>query len=252
MQLAYAYEPTYNDRMSALLDRVDYRLAVSDEDREAIFRLRYEAYRREQSIAECSSGMFCDDYDEKGNVKLFGVYIDGRLVSSIRVHIANSSSPIFPSFGPFSDILQPEIDAGKTVIDPTRFVTDKVASQEFKGLPHLTLRLGWLAAEYYNAEHFLVAIRVEHQAFYRRTFQHQAICEARTYPLLAAPISLMTVSREVASKHVLRRYPFYRSSAFERRMLFGTPTPTRVEPVVRENHLKLVEPQLSGHVASVS
>ncbi len=241
MQLAYANELSYNDRMSALLDRVDYRLAVSKTDREAIFRLRYEAYRREKSIAENPSEMFCDEYDETGLVKLFGVYIDDKLVSSIRVHIANSSTPFFPSLGPFRDILQPELDAGKTVIDPTRFVIDKEASREFKGLPHLTLRLGWLAAEHYNAEHFLVAIRVEHQAFYRRTFQHQIICEAREYPLLAAPISLMTVSREVASKHLQRKYPFYRSSSFERRMLFDDPVVPVQQPAARDRHLTLVE-----------
>ena len=60
-----------------------------------------------------------------------------------------------------------------------------------------TRRCGWrrLAAEHFRAEHFLVAIRTEHQAFYRRTFHHRLICDARPYPLLAKPISLMTRER---------------------------------------------------------
>ena len=242
MHLAYAYEPSYCDRMSLLLDRVDYRLAVTDEEREPIFRLRYEAYRREKTIPECSSGTFSDAYDDTGLVKLFGVYVDGNLVSSIRIHVANAETPYFPSLGPFSDILQPEIESEKTIIDPTRFATDMAASRQLKGLPHITLRLCWLAAEHYNAEHFLVAVRPEHQAFYRRTFQHQAICEARTYPLLATPISLMSVSRDAAREYVLRRYPFYRSSAFERRMLFGEATIGSGQSVHRRRDLELVPP----------
>jgi len=106
------------------------------------------------------------------------------------------------------------------IVDPTRFITNKRLSQLYPGLPHVTLRLCWLAAEHFHAEHFLVAIRSEHQAFYRRTFLHRLICDARPYPLLAKPISLMTVDvREVADK-VYQRYPFFRSSYFERKMLF--------------------------------
>ena len=241
MQLAYANELSYNDRMSALLDRVDYRLAVSKDDRDAIFRLRYEAYRRERSIAENDSKMFSDEYDEAGYTRLFGVYLDGQLISSMRLHIADRNIPICPSLSPFRDILQPEIDAGKTIVDSTRFVVDAAASREHKGIMHLALRICWLGVEHYNADHFLAAVRVEHQAFYRRTFQHQVICEAREYPLLAAPISLMTVSREVASKHLLRKYPFYRSSSFERRMLFDDPVVPVQQPAAREQHLALIE-----------
>ena len=83
------------------------------------------------------------------------------------------------------------------------------------------MRLCWLAAEHFRAEHFLVAIRTEHQAFYRRTFQHRLICDARPYPLLAKPISLMTVNVAEVAEQVYQRYPFFRSTYFERRMLFG-------------------------------
>jgi hypothetical protein len=82
------------------------------------------------------------------------------------------------------------------------------------------LRLCWLAAEHFRAEHFLVAIRTEHQAYYRRTFRHRLICDARPYPLLAKPISLMTVNVAEVAEQVYQRYPFFRSTYFERRMLF--------------------------------
>ena len=71
-----------------------------------------------------------------------------------------------------------------------------------------------------EARDLLAAVRAEHQAFYRRTFNHRLICEPRPYPLLAKPISLMTTQYSSVADQVHQRYPFFRSTLFERRMLF--------------------------------
>ena len=211
----------FSARVASLLDRIDCRPAETDEEREAIFRHRYEAYVREGAISPNISRTFADPYDESENAWLFGLYLDGELASSIRIHVASQAHPDFPSFHVFPDLMEPELAAGKVIVDPTRFVTDRNLSRLHPGLPHVTLRLCWLAAEYFHAEHFLVAIREEHQAFYRRTFNHRLICPPRPYPLLSKPISLMTVNYGRVADQVHRRYPFFRSTFFERRMLFG-------------------------------
>jgi len=216
-----------SNRLVQLLNRVRYRSIETDEDREAVFRLRYEAYRREGIIDANIRGLFADDYDEKGNVRLFGVYIDEQLAGSVRIHIADRSSSTCPSLEPFRDILEPEINKNKTIVDSTRFVTDKRLSQEWKGLAYITLRVCWMAIEHFEADHFLAAVRAEHQAFYRRTFRHRLICPPRTYPLLGAPICLMSTSYEESVDSVVRRYPIFRSDAFERRMLFGGTGPVK-------------------------
>ncbi|MBV8752430.1 MAG: hypothetical protein JO328_06185 [Hyphomicrobiales bacterium] len=218
--LAFESHVHFSDRVAQLLDRIDCRLAESVEDREAIFRLRYEAYLREGAIAPNFSGTFSDPYDDSENAWLFGLYLKGELASSIRLHVTAGAHRDFPSRKVFADLLEPELDAGRVIVDPTRFVTHRDHSRLNPGLPHVTLRLAWLAAEYFSAEHFLVAVRAEHQAFYRRTFTHRPICEPRPYPLLAKPISLMTVHYPSAADRVHRRYPFFRSTLFERRMLF--------------------------------
>jgi hypothetical protein len=222
---------TFNDRVTQLLDRIDYRIAESDEDREAIFKLRYQAYLGEGAIEPNTSKIFADHYDDMENVFIFGLYIDGELASSIRIHVANEQEPEFPSHSVFADLLDPELEAGKVIIDPTRFVTEKKFSKLFPGLPHVTLRLCWLAAEYFNADHFLVAIRKEHQAFYKRTFNHTLICDERPYPMLAKPISLMTLYYPDVADRVHRRYPFFRSTYFERRALFERFLPTPGVPL---------------------
>jgi len=214
-------EIDFPDRIAKLLAKVDYRRADSVEEREAIGRLRYEAYLREGAICANSSGTFSDPYDETDNAYLFGLHVDGQLASSLRLHVASKEQPDTPSLEVFPDVLRPLIDAGKILVDSTRFVADERLSRLYKGLPYVTLRLCMLAAEYFGADHLLAAVRVEHQAFYRRAFNHRVICEPRPYPQLAKPICLMTVHFPTAADRLYRRYPFFRSSPLERQRLFN-------------------------------
>jgi hypothetical protein len=222
--LAYASEPVsrsrFSDGASQLLDKIDCRPIHSDEERAAVGRLRYEAYLREGAIDPNPFQSFTDSYDDTSNVWIFGFYIGDELASSIRIHVATKDVPVSPSLAVFSDFLQPELEAGKTIVDPTRFVTDHRLSRLYPFLPHVTLRLSWLAAEYFEAEHLLAAVRAEHQALYRRLFRHGAICGPRNYPLLKTPITLMTADYRQVADNVYRLLPFVRSTYFERRMLF--------------------------------
>src|SRR2546430_3113896 len=51
-----------------------------------LFRSRYQAYMRDGTITGNASGTFSDHYDDTDNAYLFGLYIDGELASSIRIH----------------------------------------------------------------------------------------------------------------------------------------------------------------------
>lgn len=213
-------EGGFSDHVAQLLDRIDCRRADTGEQREAIFGLRYQAYLREGAISPNSSKTFFDRYDETSNVHLFGVYIDDALAASIRIHVASKEHPHSPSLEAFPDVLQPEIDAGKIIIDPNRFVADESLSRLHRALPYAILRICGMAARYFGADHLLAAVRPEHQAFYRRVFNHRLICEPRLYPGLAKPLCLMTIDYPTVAEQVHRRYPFFRSTFFERRMLF--------------------------------
>ncbi len=215
--------PSLSDRVLSLMERVDFRRADSAEDREAIFRLRYAAYLREGAIPANPSERFADSLDDSINAWIFGVYVDGELASSIRLHVATRQHPELPALNVFSDILLPDIEHGKVVIDPTRFVADRAASRRFPELCYVTTRLAWLACEFFDASLLLATVRAEHQAFYRRVFGHRLICEPRHYPSLTKPISLMALDFAMARERVVQRHPFFRSTYFERRMLFAKP-----------------------------
>jgi N-acyl-L-homoserine lactone synthetase len=211
---------TASGRNIDLLDNVDYRLAETPEQKEEIYRLRYRAYLREGAIRPSTDQRVADRFDNMPNSWIFGVYLDGVLASSIRISVASPENPVVPSMDVFPDLLKPELNAGKTIIDPTRFVADPSREKRFPELPYVTLRLAYISCGFFNADLGLASVRVEHQAFYRRVFMYQPWSAPRDYPGLVKPICLMAVDYPAMRDKVFERYPYLRSSYFERRMLF--------------------------------
>ncbi|HTB04841.1 MAG TPA: hypothetical protein VK804_30590 [Bradyrhizobium sp.] len=206
------------------LDQVDYRLAQTPEEKEAIYNLRYRAYLREGAIRPSADQRVVDQFEDAPNAWTFGVYFQGELYSSIRVSVLTSEWRMSPSMELFGEVLHPRLDQGQIIIDSTRFVADPDKARSFPELPYVTVRLGSMAGVHFNADFGLAIVRPEHQAFYRRVFLHETWCEPRLYPGLVKPVGLMASHLPTVRERVLVRYPFLRSSAFERRMLFDRPT----------------------------
>ncbi|MGB7286830.1 MAG: hypothetical protein WBC71_07855 [Salaquimonas sp.] len=210
----------FSERLNGYLQDADYRVACNSSEREALFALRYRSYRREETIAENPQKRFTDDYDLMDNCWLFGVYLDERLVSSIRFHIISPESPKGPAYDVFPDIVRPMVVAGKTIVDPTRLVVDREMTELYPELPYVTIRSAFMAAEHFEAEYMLATVRKEHQAFYKRMFGFTELCEPRPYPMLMKPISLLAANMPLQRDTVVGKYPIFLSSFTERRMLF--------------------------------
>ena len=186
----------------------------------SIYLLRYRAYLHGGLILPSESQRVTDHYDDAPNAWTFGVYVDGELCSSIRISVLTSEWRMSYATELFGDVLHPRLDRGEVFIDPTRFVADPEKAQRFPELPYVTVRLAYLACEYFNADIGLAIVRAEHQAFYRRVFLHETIAEPRSFPDLLKPVALMASDFRTVREKVLARFPIMRSSAFERRMLF--------------------------------
>jgi len=203
-----------------LLDRTDYRLAETEADKEAIYRLRYRAYLHEGAIEPRTDRRLTDRFDNLPNSWVFGVYFDGLLASSIRISLATQDNPETPAVDAFRDLLEPELAQGKIIVDPNRFVADPLRKDKFAELPYLTVRLGYVACAYFNADIGTATVRQEHQSFYRRVFLQEALCAPRPYPTLTKPLCLMAADYFSVRERIFERYPCFRSSGFERRKLF--------------------------------
>jgi hypothetical protein len=203
-----------------LLERVDYRLTQTAAEKEEIYDLRYRAYSREGMVKESAERRVTDQFDDLPNTWTFGVHLFGELFSSVRISLLNAEWRQSTSAHVFGEILTPKLDRGEVLVDPSRFVADPDKAGRFPELPYLTLRLAYMACEYFKADLGLAIVRPEHQAFYRRVFLHETIAEPRLVPGLAKPFGLMAADFPALHERVFERYPIMRSTAFERRMLF--------------------------------
>jgi N-acyl amino acid synthase FeeM len=203
-----------------LLDQVEYRLAVTEVEKEEIYNLRYRAYLHEGAIEPRADQRLTDRFDDLPNSWIFGVYLDGELRSSLRVSVATPENDETPAVDAFRDLLGPELAKGKVIVDPNRFVADPLSRAAYPELPYLTVRLGYLACGYFNADIGTATVRAEHQAFYRRVFFQKSLCEPRPYPTLTKPLCLMAADYLSIRDKVFNRFPMMRSTALERQVLF--------------------------------
>lgn len=219
-----------------LLDQVRYRRVSVEQQFDPVYRLRYEAYRREDFIPFNSQQVTHDEFDALDNCYCFGVHIDGRLVSSLRFHVVTPEQPHSPCMSVWPDVLEPMLEAGKSFIDPGRFTADLDASLAYPALPYLTLRLAAMACEYFPVRYCMSAVRPEHTAFYKRIFGARPLGEQRVYANLAFPMQLYAAEVPAIRDRVADRYPFFMSTPREREALFGARDPdvVAIAPTARQ------------------
>jgi hypothetical protein len=209
-------------RGAGLFDRIDYRLIETPAERDSVYSMRYRAYRDSGLIPPSESRRVSDSFDDAPNAWIFGIYIDGELCSSLRLHVLTPEWRASISTEMFGDVLHPRLDRGEVFVDPARFAADPEKGQRFPELPYLTVRLAYLACDHFNADTGLALVRPDHQAFYRRVFLSETIAEPRLVPSFvdSKTVALMASDFRTVREKVLTRFPIMRSSAFERRMLF--------------------------------
>ncbi|MGJ5130979.1 N-acyl amino acid synthase FeeM domain-containing protein [Bradyrhizobium oligotrophicum] len=94
------------------------------------------------------------------------------------------------------------------------------AARQSTVLPYATVRLAYVACEYFNANLALVSVQPEHQAFCSRVFMYQTVSEPRSLPDLKKAVVLMELDYPAIAEKIYSHLPFLRSTAFEQRMLF--------------------------------
>ena len=212
-------------RVAYLLDEIDYELVETGEQREAVFRLRYDCYLAERAIEPNEAELFSDVFDGQDNGFLFAVRFQGRLIGSIRIHIATPERPNSPSMTAFPDVLGPILERGETFVNPSRFVIDGNVRLATPLMPYATLRLASMAADHFDTDHIIATARPEHTPFYRRIFQLEPRTSPRDYPGLVKPLCLMSNDTDTIRERVYTRYPIFSSDPEERAAVYGPVRP---------------------------
>ena len=223
--------PSLSDKVFALLNKSEYRRCDKGEDLEDIYRLRYKAYRSNDMIPDNIAHIISDDLDETTNVYRFGVYVEQRLVSTMRIHHVTQQTPISPSTKAFGDIVFPMLEAGDTFVCMSRFALDPDWTRVYPQLAYVTLRLAGMACFYFEAPYGLSTVREDHAGFYKRVYYSEQISEPRSYPGVFNRVVLFRTNAYANRDRYYARFPFFRSTAAERRMLFEKQRPGELAPL---------------------
>ncbi|WP_244598313.1 N-acyl amino acid synthase FeeM domain-containing protein [Pseudohoeflea suaedae] len=223
--------------MMRLLDNVEYRRVESSEDLEAVARVRYKAYDP-IGMAPKTGSVLIDDADFAPNAHVIGIYYEENLVSTIRIHHVTQRHPTGMATTYFKDVMDPLLDAGRTFIDPVRFAADPEILRQLPGIPYLTLRVATMATDFFGADYCLSVVKPNHKAFYQRVFNSKPLIEPRHIMPYDITVGLYGSDAHKELQGIYRRFPFFNSEAFERRMMFapasemGSPVLT-VRPTAR-------------------
>ncbi len=211
----------FADNVAALLERVEYRRCEKGEDLEAIYRLRYKAYRNHGTVPQSAERVTTDRFDDTPNCYRFGVWIDNELVSTVRLHHLTHEQPYSSVMDIFGDIISPRLERGETFINPTMFAADPYFATIYRALPYVTLRLAVVANSHFDTTSCICVIRDDHTAFYKRVFGAVQVGEPRPHPSFTVNVMLYDSPCAINMQPTLDRFPFFRSTALERRLLFG-------------------------------
>ena len=208
-------------RIGDLLERVEYRRANTPEEKEAIFRLRYEAYAREGYIEKNSSELFTDLDDKSPNSWLIAIFIEKALAASIRLHVASRPEHFLPVTAGFPDIVLPRLEAGDLIVDASRMCSRIEFARAYPFLPYVAIRSAFIAVDYFQADYITAACRPEYQGAYRRMGGAVTWAPPRPYPPLTRLQVLMAYDCHMKRDALFQRYPFAQSTPELQRALFA-------------------------------
>ena len=222
-------------RALAALDEIEIRAVGAGEDREELLRFRYDCYRAAGHVADCPTGKVEDAYDDAPGALRFALVHRDRIVSSVRLNFVTRDERRAMSVATFPDVLNPMLDIGFTMIDPTRFTIDPAVSRDLPALPYLTLRIATVAAIHFSPDYVLSLVRPTHVAFYQRVFSAAKLADTRECKSVNFPVCLHATDIPLSLPDICRKYPFFHALEEERLALFGAvPEVTRrVRPTAR-------------------
>ncbi len=132
---ASGHSQRFADRVARILERVKHRPAISQADREAAYRLRYEAYLRQNLLDQRLDAMLYDEvYDKSPNSLTTMTYIDGELASTVRVHVVSEEAAVSPALDVFPDVLVPRLRGGARHCRPVAPCSARRHGQEISGV----------------------------------------------------------------------------------------------------------------------
>lgn len=196
------------EQVLAALKRSEYSVARTAAELEAVHRLRYKCYLAEGAIEANDRGLMEDPFDTLENCVNITIKMDGEMQAAVRLHVVTKSMPLSPTLSVFPEA-RSYLDAGLTILDPTRFVVDPSARQKRVPLHFLGVRVPLLATMFYDTDLCLIPVRPAHAPFYSRYFHSEMKLPPRPFLGLTTPLQLMITDVRHEREAILERTPAF-------------------------------------------
>lgn len=151
------------------LERCAYRAMTSDDDMEFLSRWRWQHYMDQETIRNRSLTAldFEDGKDRLPTARTVGLYVEGTLVSAMRLHAITQETYNISVVDLGKDRVEREVADGRRFVYSSRWVSDPKFSSTVPAIVAAT-RITALAAEYHNADYALSTSRENHVRMYQR------------------------------------------------------------------------------------
>lgn len=214
------FESAFLQKALKTLEKIEYRKITTSKDIEDVQKLRFEAYSRENNVFSDKAFFRSDKFDNEKNAEIFGLYIENRLASSLRLHRVSAETPQTPSAIYFPEFFAARLAKGDSFLEPTRFVISEEFARRYPSMHFMTMRVCFMATVYYAMPFIMCSVRAEHGSYYKRFFGMRAEVVGKTVPTIAVPADLYVGNVAEKLPLVEKRLPFMRSTEEERRALF--------------------------------
>lgn len=196
------------ERVEALIDAVEYRVAEGEDDLARVQRHRHDRYLRAEHIEPMPTGVLDDEMDRAPATRCYMVLLAGRLAATIRLSLVTAATPEGLSLACFPETVGSMLASGLTVLDPNRLTTDEEIAAEYPELHFCVLRLAALASVHYGADYCLASVQPRHGAFYRRYLKATSLSEPRLFPGVTREVALFASHVPTALAHARRNVTF--------------------------------------------
>jgi hypothetical protein len=182
-------------------------IARTPEHREQVYRLRYECYRRDQSINLRDDRKFSDSFDEMPNSFSFLVRTsDEQALATVRISVVRPEegwrdSPVQHVFGDHPTL---QSFASGGFVEASRLCFAQQARRD--AFVRLVGHMAALAS-FYEVEWLVACPRVEHATSYQRMFGFKPIAPPRPYFGVGFQTQLLATRREEIDDYVRNATP---------------------------------------------
>jgi hypothetical protein len=170
-------------------------LAETPEDRDRVYRLRYECYRRDEAIEARDDERFQDRYDSLPNhFSFLARDADEEPVGTVRISVVRPEAgwETAPSHSVFGDVPAFQRIARASFVEASRLCLPQQARRD-----SLLRVISYMAAlaDFYEVEWLVACPRVEHSHTYEKLFGFLRCAEPRQYFGVKFSTTLLAVPR---------------------------------------------------------